>query len=170
MSEAFIAFTAHPIGRVKSPYRQQSGTPVQANFGECQDAEVHVYEEFRPALQDLSQFTHVWIIAWLDRSKPYELLTVPYRDVVRRGLFATRSPSRPNPIGISCAKLVRVDPDSGILYIKGIDLLDGTPVVDIKPYIPQVDSFPEATSGWFTRGTDRQIADDRFQSDDKTKP
>jgi len=154
-----------PIGYVRSPYFEQSGTPIQANFGELARAEIRVLPSFREGLRDLDGFSHVWLLTWLDRAKPYELLTEPYRDTVKRGLFATRSPSRPNPIGLSCTRLIRVEKESGTLQVAGIDLLDGTPVLDIKPYIPSVDAFPGASSGWFMSGTSRTHADDRFQAD-----
>jgi tRNA (adenine37-N6)-methyltransferase len=163
MNHEHLILSAQPIGFVRSPYGQQSGTPVQANFGECAAAEIHLYDAYRGALKDLEGFTRIWVLSWLDRSKPYELLTTPYRDTVQRGLFATRSPSRPNPIGLSCTNLTRVEPEAGVLYVKGIDLVDGTPVLDIKPYIPEVDSFPDAASGWFSQGIDRQYADGRFE-------
>lgn len=163
MNSELSDFIFYPIGYVRSPYREQTGTPIQANFGELETAEVRVLEPYRDGLSDLDGFSHVWLITWLDRGKPFELLTVPYRDTVQRGLFATRAPSRPNPIGISCTRLIRVEKTTGVLHIAGIDLLDFTPVLDIKPYIPGVDSYPQATSGWFMQGTNRAHADDRFQ-------
>jgi len=125
-----------------------------------------VLEQYRDGLSDLEGFSHVWLITWLDRGKPFELLTIPYRDTIKRGLFATRAPSRPNPIGISCTRLIRVEKTTGVLHLAGIDLLDFTPVLDIKPYIPAVDAFPEASSGWFMSGTNRTRADERFQPDE----
>jgi tRNA (adenine37-N6)-methyltransferase len=163
MTDKLPDFTFSPIGYVRTPYREQTGTPVQANFGELATAEVRVLEPFRDGLCDLDGFSHLWLITWLDRGKPFELLTVPYRDTVKRGLFATRAPSRPNPIGISCTRLIRVEQTMGVLHIAGIDLLDFTPVLDIKPYIPNVDSYPQATSGWFMQSSNRTHADDRFQ-------
>jgi tRNA-Thr(GGU) m(6)t(6)A37 methyltransferase TsaA len=162
-------FTFRPIGYVKSPYREQAGTPIQANFGELATAEIRVLAPFRDGLSDLDGFSHVWLLTWLDRAKPYELLTVPYRDTVKRGLFATRAPSRPNPIGLSCTRLIRVEKETGVLHVAGIDLLDGTPVLDIKPYIPTVDAFPGASSGWFMSGTNRTHADDRFRPDGQSE-
>jgi tRNA (Thr-GGU) A37 N-methylase len=89
---------------------------------------------------------------------------VPYRDVVPRGLFATRAPSRPNPIGLSCLRLLSVDSGTGILILESGDLLDGTPVLDLKPYLPGVDAFPDARSGWFGASrSPREQADGRFE-------
>lgn len=150
------------IGHVLSPYKEQAGTPIQPSFGEAQDAEIHIYPEFREALEDLDRFNYIWLITWFDRSTSYKLKVVPYRDTVERGLFATRAPRRPNPIGISSVELVSVDVKEGIIKVRGIDLLDNTPILDIKPYAPRFDSHPGEASGWLDDGKDTHVADDRF--------
>lgn len=150
-----------PIGRVRSSHTEQSGTPIQPAFGDDADTtRVEIDEPFREALLDLAGFGRVWILAWLDRASDYSSRVVPYRDTVERGLFATRAPCRPNPIGLSCVELRGVDLEHGVLTLGPTDLLDGTPVIDVKPYVPAVDAFPDAASGWFGEGANH--ADDRF--------
>jgi len=153
------------IGRVHSPYKEQTGTPIQPAFGEPQDAEIHVHPEFREGLEDLHGFSRIWLLSWLDRSDSYKLKVIPYRDTVERGLFATRAPRRPNPIGISPVKLISIDIENGIICVSGIDLLNGTPIIDIKPYASKFDSHPEVSSGWLDKGTSTQTADDRFKEE-----
>ncbi len=150
------------IGRVRSPYSEQAGTPIQPGFGEQLEAEVIIQPEFREGLADLERFSRIWLVSWFDRSKPYRLKVVPYRDTVKRGLFATRAPARPNPIGISTVKLLSVDAAAGRLRVKGIDLLDGTPIIDIKPYSPEFDSYRNESAGWLDDSLSSRTADDRF--------
>lgn len=159
-------FTLTVIGRVCSPYDEQAGVPIQPAFGEPMKAEVHVLPDFRDGLEDIDRFSRIWLISWLDRSDSYKLKVIPYRDTIERGLFSTRAPRRPSPIGISPVKLIAVDIEKGILEISGIDLLDGTPILDIKPYSPKFDSFPEESSGWLDEGSSRTTADDRFNNRD----
>jgi tRNA (adenine37-N6)-methyltransferase len=150
------------IGIVRSPYLKHEGTPIQPNLGMSCPAEIHVHSEYRAGLLDLEGFERIWILAWLDRAKPYCLRVVPYRDTVERGLFATRAPSRPCPIGISCVKIVRLRLPEGIIDLESVDLLDGTPVLDIKPYVPEFDAFPDAKHGWYAVSEQRTTADNRF--------
>ena len=97
----------------------------------------------------------------MDRVGPFRAKVIPYRDNGEHGVLATRSPSRPNPIGISVVRLIRRK--GAVLYIKDIDILNGTRIIDIKPYIPEFDSYPVSRAGWFdTPGADRRRADDRF--------
>ncbi len=159
-------FNVSPIGYVKSPYKEQSGTPIQPSSGEPVEAEVRVYPEFREGLADLDRFDHIWLISWLDRSRSFKLKVIPYRDTKERGLFACRAPNRPNPIGISPVRLLSVDVKKGILRVSGIDLLDRTPILDIKPYAPKFDSHPDSAAGWLDESIDRETADNRFGGED----
>lgn len=153
-----------PIGRVRSSHREQTGTPIQPAFGgEDGRARVEIDPPWREGLSDLEGFGRVWLLTLLDRSPGFRARVVPYRDTVERGVFATRSPCRPNPIGLSCVALLGVDVVSGVLEIGACDLLDGTPVLDVKPYVPSVDAFPDAPAGWFGASPEeRTHADDRF--------
>jgi tRNA-Thr(GGU) m(6)t(6)A37 methyltransferase TsaA len=102
---------------------------------------------FEQALLDLNGFTHIWLLFWIHRNAHWKPMVQPPRGTKKRGLFSTRSPHRPNPIGLSCVELLKVEGLS--LHVGSHDLLDGTPILDIKPYIPAWDSFPEAKAGWF---------------------
>ena len=152
------------IGRAHTPYHEQLGTPIAPVFAEGEPATLEIFKAYRTGLSDVAGFQRIWVISWLDRSKGYELLTVPYRDIVKRGVFATRAPRRPNPVGLSCVEIDGLDIESGVISVRGIDLLDGTPILDIKPYIPKADAFPESRAGWFDESRDIRHADRRFEN------
>ncbi len=139
-----------PIGFVRSPYQRRFGTPHQAAAVDSdEEARIELDPTKIPeeALRDLAGMERIWILSWLDRGEGWAPLVRPPRGTrEKRGLFATRSPDRPNPIGLSAVKLVAVE--GRTLRVRGIDLLDGTPVLDIKPYAKDADSFPEAKCGW----------------------
>lgn len=139
-----------PIGVVRSPYQRRFGTPQQAA---AVDSDAEAILELDPAripaeaLSDLTGMDRIWVLAWLDRGSGWAPVVRPPRGSREpRGVFATRSPDRPNPIGLSAVRLIRVEDRS--LYVRGIDLLDGTPILDIKPYVTYADAFPEAKCGW----------------------
>ena len=112
-------------------------------------------------LQDLAGFARIWLIYELDRCSAPKLKVIPYLDNQARGIFATRSPSRPNPLGLSCVRLMGVA--DNILSIQDVDMLDGTPLLDIKPYVPKFDSFPDSLAGWFDHSINQVTnADNRF--------
>ena len=154
-------YEVEPIGVIRSPFAEPAGTPIQPVYAEGFEGTVEVFEPWRDALADLDGFERVWLLYWCDRAVGWQPRVVPYRDDVSRGLFATRAPGRPNPIGLSCVRLLSVE--GSVLRIGEVDILDGTPLLDIKPYVPAFDSFPNARSGWFERSdTTRKTADDRF--------
>ena len=150
------------IGKIKSSYIKQAGTPIQPHLKKSADAEIHIKEEYREGLADLESFDRIWALTLLDRAKEYKMKVIPYRDTTERGLFATRAPSRPNNIGLSCVRLVSVNKTDGIIKVQGIDFLNETPVLDIKPYVPEFDSFPESSAGWLNNTNIRKYADARF--------
>jgi tRNA-Thr(GGU) m(6)t(6)A37 methyltransferase TsaA len=140
-----------PIGTVHSQWRWRPQAPRQGVAGGA-TAEIELQAGMQNMLQDLAGFSHLWVLFWCHRSRGWNHQVVPPRDTVKRGLFATRAPDRPNPIGLSAVRLVRIH---GIrLWIADHDLLDGTPVLDLKPYIPDYDSFPHASRGWLAGLTD----------------
>ena len=140
--------TIHPIGIIHTEHKLEHGAPIQPAVAKKSLGEVIIFPEYREGLADLEGFERIWILFWCDRAKPFRLRVIPYRDVVKRGLFATRSPSRPNPIGISPVKLLSVNIEEGILKIECADMLDETPLLDIKPYSPEFDSHASAKAGW----------------------
>lgn len=143
-------FSLKPIGWVVSPYQRRFGTPQQAT---AVDSDREAVLELDPALippealRDLQGIERIWVLAYLHQSGTWGPQVRPPRGArVRRSLFATRSPDRPNPIGLSAIELLRVEGTN--LHVRGIDLLDGTPILDIKPYVPYADAFPESKAGW----------------------
>lgn len=143
------------IGYVRSPYKERFGTPRQPPVTEqtlgdrAQEASIELVagRNFEQALKDLEGFEYIWVLAWLHLNEGWNLQVIPPRGPkVKRGLFATRAPHRPNPIGLSALRLTGIE--GRTLNVRGIDLLDGTPVLDIKPYVPYTDAFPNAHAGW----------------------
>ena len=155
MGEHPGAVTYEPIGVVRSPYTTLDGMPLQTGVDDV-DATVELDARVHGALRDLDGFSHVWLLVHLHRVDGWSAEVTPFLDPERpRGVLATRSPRHPNPIGLSLVELVAVDP--GSLRIRGIDLLDGTPVLDVKPYVPLFDARDAATvrTGWFGAAAER---------------
>jgi tRNA-Thr(GGU) m(6)t(6)A37 methyltransferase TsaA len=151
-----------PIGFVHSPHQTASGTPIQPSRAKGILGTVEIDEEYAEGLSDLDGFSHIVLICHLHKASGFKLKVVPYLDTELRGLFATRSPSRPNPIGISIVRLLGID--GRVLRIEGVDLLDGTPVLDIKPYVREFDGQTEIRCGWLDKVKDREaVADGRFE-------
>lgn len=149
------------IGRIRSPHRTPTGTPIQPACADEVEGVVVVDERFEPALADIEGFEHIWLLYVFDRAGAFKSRVVPYRDTREHGLFATRAPSRPNPIGLSVVRLL--GRDGNVLRVRGIDLLDGTPLLDIKPYVPEYDSHALSKAGWLDScGDTRKSADGRF--------
>jgi len=150
-----------PIGTIRTPFCEQAGTPIQPGYGDEAHGEAVLDPAFAAGLADLERFERAWLVTWLHKSGDYKLRVVPYRDTRERGLFATRAPRRPNPIGISCVRVLGVE--GNVLRFAGADMLDGTPLLDIKPYSPRFDAFPDARAGWLDdEAVDRRRADGRF--------
>jgi tRNA-Thr(GGU) m(6)t(6)A37 methyltransferase TsaA len=151
-----------PIGFVHSPYQTASGTPIQPSRARGIEGMVELDEEYVEALSDLDGFSHIILICHLHKAADFKLRVVPYLDTELRGLFATRAPSRPNPIGLSVVRLLGID--GRVLRIEGVDLLDGTPVLDIKPYVRDFDDQTEIRCGWLDDVKGKQTAaDNRFE-------
>lgn len=157
--------TLTPIGVIRSDHQTAAGTPIQPTYAEQCVGRVIIDRSYEDALDDIEGFERVWLIYLLDRAGEYRPRIVPYRDVREHGLFATRSPCRPNPIGLSVVRLLARD--RNVLQIRGVDVLDGTPLIDIKPYVPEFDAYPESKAGWLDEGrSERTVADDRFHENE----
>jgi tRNA (adenine37-N6)-methyltransferase len=151
-----------PIGVIHSPFQRASETPIQAALAEGLEGWVEIFPEFVPGLKDLEGFDRVWLCYWFDRAIPAQLLVKPFLDQHPHGVFATRSPCRPNPIGLSCVRLLGVA--GGRLQVSGLDILDQTPLLDIKPYVPAFDCFEARRIGWLAgKGVQPVMADSRFE-------
>lgn len=149
------------IGRIRTPFVEPPGTPIQPAYAEGTEGIVIVEDAFVAALDDIEGFDRVWLVYWMDRARCFQPHVVPYRDTRERGVFATRSPSRPNPIGLSVVRLL--GREGGSLHVADLDMLDDTPLLDIKPYVPEFDAHPTAKAGWLAEGgVDRRVADGRF--------
>ncbi|MDQ6999848.1 MAG: tRNA (N6-threonylcarbamoyladenosine(37)-N6)-methyltransferase TrmO [Mariprofundus sp.] len=146
---ASLHINMQAIGVVHSNYRERFATPRQPVLGKPQTAQIRLNAgmNFDQALQDLDGFSHIWVIYWMHLNRGWNPTVIPPRGPkIRRGTFATRAPHRPNSIGLSAVCLKRIE--GRILHIEGHDMLDGTPVLDIKPYLPYADAIADATSGW----------------------
>ena len=146
-------FTPRPIGFVTSPYK--STTDVPRGLGAQHEAEgvLKILPEFEPGLMDIEGFSHLFVLWEFDRSQSFELLGTPPSDNRPHGVFATRSPYRPNPIALTVVELLRRDGTD--LYVRGVDMLDGTPILDIKPYLSSVP--PEKLRrGWLAEAEARK--------------
>lgn len=141
-----LRLTLEPIGVVHSPFQWRDQAPRQANVGEPHDATIVLRPGLQNTLKDLAGFELMWVLFWFSYSHGWQQQIMPPRDTVKRGLFATRSPDRPNPIGLSAVRIVSIKATR--IAIRGHDLLNGTPVLDLKPYVPAYDAFPAARAGW----------------------
>jgi len=157
-----VTFT--PIGVIHSPHEEPAGTPVQPTAARGVRGTVEVLPELATGLRDLEGFSHIILLYHLHLSRPTRLEVVPYLDDRPRGLFATRAPSRPNPIGLSIVRLLRVE--GTVLHVEDLDVVDGTPLLDIKPYVPEFDAREGARIGWLegrTGGLEGKVDDGRFR-------
>lgn len=141
-----LPFTCRPIGIIHSEHKNPSETPIQPIYAEECGGYADIFPEYAEGLKDLDGFSHIYILFQLHKSGPVKLHVKPFLDTVTRGLFSTRAPSRPNPIGMSIVKLTSVEGNR--LYLDGIDMLDGTPIVDIKPYTARFDKIEKTRNGW----------------------
>jgi tRNA-Thr(GGU) m(6)t(6)A37 methyltransferase TsaA len=153
------------IGTIHTPFQQADGAPIQPSAARQARGRVEVFPEYAEALSDLDGFERIWLLYWFDRAKPAQMKVVPFLDTQPRGLFATRAPCRPNPIGLSCVKVVSIQDNQ--IEIEQVDILDQTPLLDIKPYVPQFDVFDVKKIGWLKGKTaENQSADTRFLKGD----
>ena len=142
-------YTVKPIGVIHSPFKEARGVPIQASVARDVEGVVEVYTEYVDGLKDLDGFSHIILVYYFHLVKRYSLLVKPYLDKDLRGLFSTRAPSRPNPIGLSVVRSTEVE--DSILRIRDVDIVDGTPLLDIKPYIPEFDTREDVRIGWLEK-------------------
>jgi len=137
-----------PIGTIHSPFRTKESCPLQPVYALEAEGRVEVFEEYAAGLQDIETFSHLFLLYLFDRSGEIQLVRPTFLDDQAHGIYASRHPCRPNGIGLSIVALKRRE--NNILWITGVDVLDGTPLLDIKPYIPRYDCFEEASEGWLS--------------------
>lgn len=144
-----LSLVVRPIGFVRSPFLEKAEAPRQAVAAGAEGVEgrIEMLPEHEHALDDLEGFDRIWVLFWFHEAKGGPRTKVlPPRSDRKRGVFATRSPHRPNPIGMSVVRLERVE--GLVLHVRDLDMIDGTPVIDLKPYVPYADAFPDAKTGW----------------------
>jgi tRNA-Thr(GGU) m(6)t(6)A37 methyltransferase TsaA len=159
MSEIFVL---DPIGLIETPFREPAGTPIQPSRANGARGRVRLEARFHAGLKDLAGFERIWLIYWFHKSPDACLLVTPFLDTQARGIFATRAPARPSRLGMSAVRLLAVH-EGGVLDVADVDMIDGTPLLDIKPYVPEFDCYANSGAGWFDESkSTRCIADERF--------
>jgi tRNA-Thr(GGU) m(6)t(6)A37 methyltransferase TsaA len=138
-----------PIGIIHSPFKEPKGTPIQPAGAKGTNGTVEIFPAYAEGLKDIEGFSHIILLYHFHLSKESELIVKPYMDKESHGVFAMRGPSRPNPIGISVVCLIRVE--GNMLHIQDVDIVDGTPLLDVKPYIPEFDIREVQRIGWLER-------------------
>jgi tRNA (adenine37-N6)-methyltransferase len=153
--------TYRTIGIIRSPFKTRTDMPVQPVGDASADGFVDVDPEFQEGLRDLDGFTHIIVLYHFHKTQSYTLTVTPFLDTAPRGIFSTRAPSRPNAIGLSIVRLRAIEANR--LSVTQLDIIDETPLLDIKPYVPEFDSHPDAYGGWFerSRGAARQTRSDK---------
>jgi tRNA-Thr(GGU) m(6)t(6)A37 methyltransferase TsaA len=155
--------TYKPIGIIHSPFKSVRGIPIQPAAATGVFGTVELYTDFAGGLKDLEGFSHVILLYHFHLSEGYQLEVKPFLDNIKRGVFATRAPRRPNQIGLSVVKLNKVE--NNLLHIERIDVVNGTPLLDIKPYVPDFDRIEEIQIGWLSESKHKMSSaksDNRF--------
>jgi tRNA-Thr(GGU) m(6)t(6)A37 methyltransferase TsaA len=147
-----------PIGVVRSPHRAPDQTPIQPHFARGARGSAVIDRQYAEGLSDLEGFTHLWLLTWLHLAGEKSLIVKPFLDDTPRGVFATRSPRRPNPIGLSLVRLLSIE--KNVLHLEDLDMVDGTPLLDIKPHVPDFDCGRDVRCGWY-EAVDKKAAEIR---------
>jgi len=162
-----VEITYRPIGIIHSPFQDITEMPIQPTGAFRIRGYILVFPKFAPGLKDLMGFSHVILLYHFHLVQETKLIVTPFMDSQPHGVFATRAPKRPNPIGLSIVKLLSVEQgEQNILHIENVDIVDGTPLLDIKPYVPEFDQHPADRVGWLEQAKGkvrRKKSDDRFQ-------
>jgi tRNA-Thr(GGU) m(6)t(6)A37 methyltransferase TsaA len=153
-----------PIGVIHSPFQTLADMPIQPTSEISAAGTVEVFAEYADGLKDVDSFSHIYLIYHLHKARFRELVVTPFLDKEPHGLFATRAPNRPNPIGLSQVKLLAIE--GTILTVENLDVLDGTPLLDIKPYVPAFEDAEDVRTGWLPAAKDQvrsKKSDGRFE-------
>ena len=161
-----MKFEFKPVGFITTQNRELSGTPIQSAYAKDYTGKAEILHEYIPGLKDLDGFSHIILIYVFDRYRQgdFKLQVKPYLDNKKRGVFATRAPMRPNNIGLSIVKVEQIK--NNMIFFSGADMLDNTPILDIKPYVPQFDNDEKFSIGWLEGKIDlreKRKADERFK-------
>ncbi len=147
------------IGTIRTPYKTKQDCPIQPLYTSDAFGRVEVLEKYAEGLTDIQGFSHIYLLYLFDRSNAISLVRSTFLDDTPHGIFASRHPCRPNAIGLSIVKLIRRE--GNVLIVEGVDMLDETPLLDIKPYIPKYDAIPSASEGWTANKQWRQKPEGR---------
>jgi len=139
----------HPIGKICSPYKESTDIPIQGTFKSDVEAWIELKDKYAGGLKDLDEFSHAIILYYFHKSQREEIEGRPFLEQDKHGIFAIRSPHRPNHLGLSIVKIKKIEANK--LYFTEVDMLDGTPVLDIKPYVKYFDSRDNVKSGWLDK-------------------
>lgn len=153
-----------PIGIIHSPFKTVENVPVQHTGAKGETGTIEIFPEYAEGLKDLEGFSHIILLCHLHKVSHYKLRVIPFLDTVELGVFATRAPVRPNPIGLTVVKLIKVE--GTIITIENIDMIDKTPLLDIKPCLPMIDDLQEIKLGWLTGKIEKfstKKSDSRFK-------
>jgi len=164
VDETMEEIICRPIGIIRSPHKETEGTPIQTTGANGVGGTVEILPECAEGLKDLEGFSHIILIYHFHLSKGYSLTVKPFLDDTPRGVFATRAPKRPNAIGMSVVRLVKIE--GATLYIEDVDIVDSTPLLDIKPYVPEFDAKEAERIGWLAGKAEKAAetdADKRFK-------
>ena len=145
--------TYRPIGVIRSPHTDPNATPIQPVYAEAVEGRAEIDSEFADGLADLEGFSHLILVYHFHRSGPAKLVVTPFLEDTPHGVFATRAPCRPNPIGLSVVRLL--GREGTVLHLADVDVLDGTPLLDVKPYVERFDRREGTRSGWHGRVDER---------------
>jgi tRNA-Thr(GGU) m(6)t(6)A37 methyltransferase TsaA len=158
--------TYRPIGIIHSPFTEIQGMPIQPSGAKGVAGTIEIYKEYAEGLKDLEGFSHIIIIYHFHLSSGYSLTVQPFMDDTPRGVFSTRAPKRPNPMGLSVVRLREIG--GNILHIEDIDVVDSTPLLDIKPYVPEFEAHEDVRIGWLAEKVGKSVvvkSDERFGGD-----
>ncbi|WP_372934198.1 tRNA (N6-threonylcarbamoyladenosine(37)-N6)-methyltransferase TrmO [Mariniphaga sediminis] len=162
--------TFHPVGVIHSSFKKTERMPIQPAAAAGSKGRIEIFREYADGLKDIEGFSHIILLYHFHQAAGFRLEVKPFLDEKYHGVFATRAPQRPNPIGLSIVKLV--GRTGNILEIENVDILDGTPLLDIKPFVPEFDAIGEISIGWLANSKRKiihSVSDGRFNSNFKTE-
>ena len=136
----------NPIGLIKTPFKTKEECPIQPRYSSHATGTVELFKEYEAGLKDIEDFSHIYLLYLLDRAGEIKLVRETFLDDNPHGIYASRHPCRPNGIGLSIVRLIKRE--KNVLTVENVDVLDNTPLLDIKPYIPRFDAIPSASEGW----------------------
>jgi tRNA (adenine37-N6)-methyltransferase len=157
-----------PIGIIHSPFKTPENVPIQHTGAKGERGTIEIYPEFAEGLADLEGFSHIMLLFHMHLVEYHKLKVIPFLDTVERGIFSTRAPVRPNPIGMTIVKLIKIE--NNLITVENIDMIDQTPLLDIKPCLPMIDDLQDIKLGWLSGKIDKfsvTRSDSRFNKTSK---